>query len=482
MKEEHPGMGGLLAAICLDAAVTCAWHLATAKVLRSMKNGRVSFRMLSCTVRLLLSFYSLGIEPDVMCKVSIAVNVAVGSCWLFEHEKPSILLPKGVQNLEYWILGGVHWFVRRFPHVSESVGISNIKLEPHSLFASTPPLSSFSPLRKKHGRRRSLGELGKKSTRNHVKRKSWTPLEEHLREMEFVESAMKSLEALSRRPTVPFAPPLRSSGVLIVGSPKFHLHVPERKWNEGILFWAKPSLQKYFESKYGGIPTGKLNSPRFRPHFAEAKRSVGFISSISPKKEQSSEKRFIRAHAITDKVPSKHRSGNFKPRSGSLSASFAPSWSALDSFIYRGDSDLDEDDDDEQFGHDEDFSSSTDVRPVRGTVLIRGDGVLLSINPSPPNVHEIFAIAKKNKKCSNGEEDSKEYLAELVGRTIKCRTGPKTMYTYAEYASFGLGLTPPTKITLLWLLRRLNGDLNIENLRFLRTSNFIESGLDNNEY
>jgi len=72
--------------------------------------------------------------------------------------------------------------------------------------------------------------------------------------------------------------------------------------------------------------------------------------------------------------------------------------------------------------------------------------------------------------------EARELLVELIGRRIRCASGRRILYSYAEFRTFGMALSPRAQATLLWLLNKLNGDTAVPLLRTFRQRNFIESG------
>ncbi|GBG26201.1 Hypothetical Protein FCC1311_024222 [Hondaea fermentalgiana] len=196
--------------------------------------------------------------------------------------------------------------------------------------------------------------------------------------------------------------------VVLVGPANVRINVSQSKWNESLLFWAMPSIAAYFSQKVN--------------------------ASLA-------------------------RDGSENNRNGG-----SPSWSAVDAFVNRSspsvaseDSDSDGDDD---FGE-----SGVYGRPVRGTVQLRGDGTLLAITTAPPCIRSIYKVARNNE---GQPPETREFVVELVGRRVRCKSGRKVIYTYAEYRSFGIHLTQAPSATLLWLLNKLNGEIRVPMLRVFR--------------
>jgi len=332
--------------------------------------------------------------------------------------------------------------------------------------------------------------------------------------------------------------------VVLVGPAKFKMQVSQVKWNESLLFWAKPSIESYFGQRVRniGLRGGASRSRRSSSsdsHVMERPMSsspdsmlvVQFssFSNSDAKEKKRRERRAAREARLydslsangqssndsgtydrsylgaddgdealspssssrrprTSSVPSSLRSSvrdrrervprrnsldggsrrgggrsrSSKCRSGSPQGSGGGGWTAVDAFVSRGattDSDSSESDSEMDL-----FAGPTGL-PIRGTVHLRGDGVLLSITTAPPCTRKIYQVA-----CHSCEQplESREYVVELIGRRVRCKSGWKVLYTYREFRKFGLGLTQAPSATLLWLLNKLNGDIKVPMLRVFR--------------
>jgi len=84
---------------------------------------------------------------------------------------------------------------------------------------------------------------------------------------------------------------------------------------------------------------------------------------------------------------------------------------------------------------------------------------LVSISTTPPNIKKVLKFALAWKQQQN------QILIELIGRKIKCKTGTKIIYNYADYRSLGMRLPKKPKVTLSWLLNTLNKDFINKDLK-----------------
>jgi len=220
------------------------------------------------------------------------------------------------------------------------------------------------------------------------------------------------------------------SKVTVVGPGKLELRVSQSKWNESVLFWAKPSIDAYFAKSPKPISPGKPSSPQ----------SSLRLKRIDP------------------------------PYVLSLSESSTAGvvWGGgFDDYVTNGKEEMN-DDVDEEF-EDGDVSS-----PTRATINIRGDGVLLGVTPAVPIVRDIVSVSCQNDSLD--KQETKEFVVELLGRRMICTSGTKVVYTYGEYRRiFRERLPSPVKATLLWLLNKLNGNIKETNLRALRSSSEFDS-------
>eukprot|EP00514_Thraustochytrium_sp_LLF1b_P000104 CAMPEP_0184521370 /NCGR_PEP_ID=MMETSP0198_2-20121128/7668_1 /TAXON_ID=1112570 /ORGANISM="Thraustochytrium sp., Strain LLF1b" /LENGTH=430 /DNA_ID=CAMNT_0026912037 /DNA_START=223 /DNA_END=1516 /DNA_ORIENTATION=- len=295
---------------------------------------------------------------------------------------------------------------------------------------------------------------------------------------------------------------LEPGEVVLLGPSRFKMHVAQNKWNESIVFWAKPSLEKYFgqkvkrlnpqldstQARYPGTtiqlsPKNMSTSPRDKssgsPVSVTRSRSASSDRLLLSSREQ---EKSDRQRPITKRRNSSssiiraskaRKKAYVPPQRPNLSKSESSSWGALDAFISTTDL---SDSEDENFSDD---NMETFVQkklygvPVRGTVTLRGDGVLLSISTAAPSVRAVEAAAKTYHAKP---EESSEVLVELIGRRMNFASGRRIVYTYAEFRGFGMRLNERPKATLLWLLNQLNEGVEVENLRSLRQKNFIEFG------
>jgi len=156
----------------------------------------------------------------------------------------------------------------------------------------------------------------------------------------------------------------------------------------------------------------------------------------------------------------------------SPASSSSPSWSALEVFVNRNEASSDDSDDSDGGGAPGVVDRPVLGAAVRGTVLLRGDGVLLSITTAAPCAREVLDVVRRSE---SREPSMREVMVELIGRRVRCKSGRRIQYTYAEFRSFGMEMPRRPQSTLLWLLSKLNGDICVPLLRTFRERNFIEA-------
>lgn len=235
--------------------------------------------------------------------------------------------------------------------------------------------------------------------------------------------------------------------IVLLGPGNMEIAVSQEKWNESILYWAKPTLEKYF-STYVQPKT----SPRRQTETDRQKMSEG-----TDKKSPTKGRNRVNSSEILPTPWSPKR----------LSPSSAARRSALSGLVPVSPfEDLDMSDDEE------DQNESGWSPPIRGTVTLRGDGTILSISPAPPNIRVIVKQSLLSKVAK--PESSRSAMVELLGRKVVCKSKAKVIYMYAEYRKFGMRLTPRQRKTILWLLNQLNGGMAEPSLRAFRSQSFVD--------
>ena len=114
---------------------------------------------------------------------------------------------------------------------------------------------------------------------------------------------------------------------------------------------------------------------------------------------------------------------------------------------------------------------------TRGTLLLRGDGIILQVAMAPPQLRSVVAYAALSRDPATPPHN-RETVVELVGTRVRCATGVRVMYGYAEFRGYGARLTVPQRETVLWLLNLLN-KVELTELRWYRCHSFIEAARRN---
>ena len=96
---------------------------------------------------------------------------------------------------------------------------------------------------------------------------------------------------------------------------------------------------------------------------------------------------------------------------------------------------------------------------------------------SPPQLRSIVAYAALSKDPATPEHN-RETVVELVGARVRCASGVRVMYGYAEYRRYGARLTTAQRETQLWLLNMLN-KAELAELRWYCCHSFIEAARRN---
>jgi len=232
-----------------------------------------------------------------------------------------------------------------------------------------------------------------------------------------------------------FAESFSADEITLLGPGKVKIKVSKEKWNESLLYWAMPSLQEYFSAADG---FESFSRPDFDMSKSQYKNGIRH--------------EFFRR--------SRKRIGQrFRRKSG---------WTAFQDFVSISEGLYSESKRNADLCEEYSEKAEKWSPPIRGTVVMRKDGAIYSINPSFPNVREIVSILKKSSNASE-----QQVIIELVGREIICKSSTKVMFMFSTYHHFGIHLNLAQRKTLLWLMNTLN-DMNPKekDLRQFRTSNF----------
>jgi hypothetical protein len=109
---------------------------------------------------------------------------------------------------------------------------------------------------------------------------------------------------------------------------------------------------------------------------------------------------------------------------------------------------------------------------VRGLMSLRGDGILLTINPVQPNLRMVVMTGLQSQ---SEPAPMRQTIVELVGRHVRCQSGHKVFYMYAEFQKYNMKLNLKQRTTMLWLLNTLNGVTNgVVELRAYRCAPFTD--------
>mmetsp|Transcript_35636 Transcript_35636/g.44163 ORF Transcript_35636/g.44163 Transcript_35636/m.44163 type:complete len:610 (-) Transcript_35636:53-1882(-) len=243
-----------------------------------------------------------------------------------------------------------------------------------------------------------------------------------------------------------FAESFTSDEITLIGPAKVKIKVSKEKWNEALLYWAMPSLNEYFSKAIGYESFSKPQTFR--------NNRLQYLDLHRPKSINRSERK-----RFSPRSPSKKKQQS-NPRLGH--------WSALEDFVDTSQREFGEDYDD-MGSDDEGYQSYVWSPPVRGTITIRTDGVIFSINPSPPSIREVLKLV--NNK--NAQTSPRHVVVELIGRRVVCKYETRMMFMFAEYRAYGLRLNLAQRKTLLWLMNVLNKmNPKEKNLRCFRAPNF----------
>mmetsp|Transcript_13863 Transcript_13863/g.30146 ORF Transcript_13863/g.30146 Transcript_13863/m.30146 type:complete len:591 (-) Transcript_13863:2143-3915(-) len=524
--------------ICCDTILTMGWHMIAGSVLRAVRvkwmspTFRVSLGYIFGSVRLSMVIYFFRARPDAaytyLHSISFLLHFSLVLVALLFGDGPwGHLRPNRVgvfeqdnmfnvyaklqslwvgfsHDVEYYFWGMLQYFVKAFPRGSMLLGLLSIRLDPGSqkrFRIPSPP--------QKVGRRKSLSvDTGIEPV---VSLKTDSPSSWSDDGVYFLsDDDTDSDSDVDGEDRVPAPPPhpslflsnprgptvvirdpavggkgerwfleksataLASREVVLVGPGKFNLRVSKTKWNESILFWVKPTLLNYFSRK---IPASQVvSSPSLKPQSKPPQRSLSpprppQYRTMEAKREPTIDGEIEMGMFLPDHKTLQGGVSSTLEKVSSPKKSPLGGWSALDEFVSRSAELDDSDDEDEQFSGMRGFLGI----PIRGTVLIRGDGVLLSISAAAPNIRNIVEIATREFE---GPLELREVVVELIGRRVSCNSGKRVVYTYAEYTQFGMTLRNEQKSCLLWLLNKLNDNAKVPFLRTYRNPNYIDSGDD----
>ena len=167
-----------------------------------------------------------------------------------------------------------------------------------------------------------------------------------------------------------------STDIALLGPGNMKITVSLEKWNESILYWARPSLESYFSKATGlarfGSPRKVTQQEQLSPESAaRCKRISSSHESLSPsdiKRNMKGRARCNSNEVLPLALPYVPRKVRRKQKRSTFSNFMA---SGFDDFAYGSD----------DYGA-EDEGKTNDrswCPPVRGTITLRGDGAILSI-------------------------------------------------------------------------------------------------------
>lgn len=164
--------------------------------------------------------------------------------------------------------------------------------------------------------------------------------------------------------------------IALLGPGNMKITVALEKWNESILYWARPSLESYFSQATGfarfGSPRKTTAQEQLSP---ETAARCGRTSTSADSTSPSDSRRSMKGRARCNSSEVLPLALPYVPRKSRRKAK----WSSFSTFMASGFDDFALGSD--NYGNDEEERANDHswCPPVRGTITLRGDGTILSI-------------------------------------------------------------------------------------------------------